>query len=212
MVKWYDASLPLEEGMLSFPGDPAFECRQIFQTSTGAPFNLSALRMGSHTGTHIDPPAHYIAGGQTVDEIPPEVLVGSAIVLDLRSEGCINRRVLENSDLQGYKRILFKTGNGRKLLQRQFTQDYVYLTEDGAEFLVEYGAALVGIDYLSIERYGNEGAPVHRRLLGAGIIVVEAVNLINVPEGPCEIFCLPLKIRHGDGAPARVVIRTQVSY
>jgi len=211
MVTWYDASLPLEEGMLSFPGDPLFECRQIFHTSTGDAFNLSALHLSTHTGTHVDPPAHYLVSGRTVDEIPPTTLIGPAIVLDLRSKNCIDRRVLERSDLQGRKRILLKTDNGPKLLDRQFIQDYVCLSEDGAEFLVEYGVALVGIDYLSIERYANKGAPVHRRLLGAGVVVVEAVNLLNVPAGPCEIFCLPLNIRQGDGAPARVVVRTEVA-
>ncbi len=211
MVTWYDASLPLEEGMLCFPGDPTFECRQIFHTEAGDAFNLSQLRMGTHTGTHIDPPAHYLQGGQTIDQIPPHVLIGPAIILDLRTERYIDRRVLETADLKGHKRILFKTNNGSKLLQKQFTQDYVHLTEDGADFLVEREVVLVGIDYLSIEQYGNKGAPVHRKLLGAGIVVVEAVNLIDIPQGPCELFCLPLNIRHGDGAPARVVIRVEDS-
>ncbi|MGB9618511.1 MAG: cyclase family protein [Desulfomonilaceae bacterium] len=208
MAKWYDASLPLKQGMLSFPGDPVFELQQTFQTSAGDAFNLSSIRMSTHTGTHVDPPAHYLPNGQTVDELPLDALIGPGTVLDLRSHACIDRRALERSPLQDFKRILFKTDNSPKLLERQFTPDYVYLTEDGAEFLIEHGTMLVGIDYLSIERYGNKGASVHRRLLGAGVVVVEAVNLALAPPGPCEIFCLPLCIEQGDGAPARVVIRT----
>jgi arylformamidase len=207
MAKWYDASIPLKQGMLSFPGDPVFELQQAFQTSAGDAFNLSTLRMGTHTGTHIDPPAHYLVNGQTVDQLPLDTLIGPGIVLDLRSHACIDRCLLERSPLQDFKRILFKTDNSPKLLARQFTPDYVYLTDDGAEFLIERGTILVGIDYLSIEQYGNKGAPVHHRLLGAGVVVVEAVNLALTPPGPCDIFCLPLNIHQGDGAPARVVIR-----
>ncbi len=211
MVRWYDASLPLKQGMPSFPGDPVFELQRTFQTSGGDAFNLSTFRMGTHTGTHIDPPAHYLPNGQTVDQLPLDALIGPGIVLDVRSYECIDRYVLERSSLRGVKRILFKTDNSSKLMETQFTPDYVYLTEAGAEFIVEHGVKLVGIDYLSIEAYGNKGAPVHRRLLEAGVVVVEAVNLAYVPPGPCEIFCLPLSIQQGDGAPARVVIRREDS-
>jgi len=103
--------------------------------------------------------------------------------------------------------VRFKNDNGSKLLEAPFYEDYVSLTEDGAEFLVEQNVRLVGIDYLSIERYQNPGAPVHLTLLRAGILVVEGVHLLDVPTGPCEIYCLPLKIVGGDGAPARVIVK-----
>ncbi|MGD8564690.1 MAG: cyclase family protein, partial [Desulfarculaceae bacterium] len=161
----------------------------------------------THLGTHVDPPSHYLEGGYAVDEIPLENLVGPGLVLDLRGRPVIDRQALEQAPLEDHRRVLFKTDNGPRLFETAFFQDYVHLTEDGAEYLVEKGVLLVGNDYCSIERYKNPGAPVHRTLLGAGTTVLECVNLVDVPAGPYEIFCLPLRIRWADGAPARVVLR-----
>lgn len=117
------------------------------------------------------------------------------------------REALEESDLRDQIRVLFKTDNSPKLLLREFREDYVHLTEDAAQFLVERDVKLVGIDYCSIERYQNPGAPVHVTLLRAGILIVEGVNLNEIPAGPCEIYCLPLRIQGADGSPARVIIK-----
>lgn len=203
----YDASLSLREGMLTFPGDPQFAIRPFFQQEKGDPFNLAVMTLATHLGTHVDPPAHYLEGGATVDRIPLDILVGPGVVLDMRGRQVIDRKALEPCNVAGRPRVLLKTDNGPRLLEKIFHTDYVHLTEDGAELLVERGVRLVGIDYLSIERYGNLGAPIHRALLTAGALIVECVNLVDVPSGPCEIFCLPLKIAEGDGAPARVLVR-----
>jgi arylformamidase len=106
-----------------------------------------------------------------------------------------------------HKRVFFKTGNSPKMLLSQFKEDYVYLTEDGADYLIEQGVVMCGIDYLSIEKFDNPTAPVHRKLLKAGIVIVEGLNLMDIPSGPCEIYCLPLNIEGADGAPARALIR-----
>ena len=204
----YDASLSLHEGMLTFPGDPPFKIEPFFQRGKGDPFDLALMSVGTHLGTHVDPPAHYLDGGATVDQIPLDVLVGPGIVLDMRGRSEVNREALESSDIGDHQRVLFKTDNSPKLHETVFHEDYVYLTQDGADYLVNKAVRLVGTDYLSIEKYMTPGAPVHKTLLKAGILIVEGVNLLDAPIGPCEIYCLPLKIAGADGAPARVLIST----
>jgi arylformamidase len=206
-MKLYDATLPIQEGMVTFPGDPPFQIKPFFQRHKGDPFDLALMSIGTHLGTHVDPPAHYLDGGSTVDEIPLEILVGPGVVLDMRGKSLIDRQALEEAPLEDHVRVLFKTDNGPRLLQSSFHEDFVHLTEDGARYLVEKNVCLVGNDYLSIERYQNPGAPVHHILLEAGALVVEAVNLMEVPPGAYEIFCLPIKIKGADGAPARILLR-----
>ncbi|MFH1115116.1 MAG: cyclase family protein [Pseudomonadota bacterium] len=204
----FDATLPIRQGMITFPGDPPFVTEPFFQRCKGDAFNLARISMGTHQGTHIDTPAHYLEGGATVDLIPLDHLVGPGIVLDMTGRKQVDRGNLENSALGDHVRVLLKTDNSPRLLESTFHEDYVHLTEDAAAYLVERGILMVGIDYLSIERYENPGAPVHMTLLKAGVLIVEGVYLLNVPAGPCEIFCLPLKIHGADGAPAGVLIRT----
>lgn len=206
-MKLYDATLPIQEGMVTFPGDPLFQIEPFFQRHRGDPFDLALMSLATHLGTHVDPPAHYLDGGATVDEIPLESLIGPGLVLDMRGKSQIDRQALKEAPLKDYVRILFKTDNGPRLLEPSFHEDFVHLTEDGTRYLVERKVRLVGNDYLSIERYKNPGAPVHHILLEAGVLVVEGIHLLEVPAGPYEIFCLPLKIKGADGAPARVLLR-----
>jgi arylformamidase len=207
----YDATLPIRMGMVTFPGDPRFEMQAICRQSKGDPFNLALLSMGTHLGTHVDPPAHYIEDGATVDQIPLQNLVGPGVVLDMTGRDRVDRKALENSALDHHVRVLLKTDNFCRLLDDTFHEDYVHLTEDGAAYLVEREVLMVGIDYLSIEQYDHVGAPVHMTLLKAGVVILEGANLSEVPAGPCEIYCLPLKIVGADGAPARLLVRNGAS-
>jgi arylformamidase len=204
----YDATLSLKRDMLTFPGDPSFEMKPLFQQGRGSEFNLSLICMGTHQGTHVDPPVHFIDGAGSVDALPLEALVGPGIVLDMRGRRLIDRADLESSPMGENVRMLMKTDNGPKLLKSQFDEEYVSLTQEAALFLVERKVRLVGIDYLSVDRYIHEDGPVHKILLKAGVVIVECVNLLEVPAGPCRIYCLPLKIEGGDGAPARVLVET----
>ncbi len=206
-MRFYDATLPIQEGMVTFPGDPPFKIEPYFQRDKGDSFDLAVMSMGTHLGTHLDPPAHYLDGGATVDELPLESLVGPGVILDMRRKTQIDRQALEESDFVNHIRVLLKTSNGPLLLESSFHEDYVHLTEGGARFLVERGVRLVGIDYLSIERYKNPGAPVHHILLEAGVVIVEGVHLLEIPPGEYEIFCLPLRIKGADGAPARLILK-----
>ncbi len=204
----YDATLPLRAGIVTFPGDPAFAMEPLFQSAKGDPFNLSALRLSTHMGTHVDPPLHYIDAAGAVDAILLENLVGPGVVLDMRGRSVIDRVALAQSDAANHTRILLKTDNGDKLLASTFCEDYVSLTEDAAHYLVERGVKLVGIDYLSIEPYANVSAPVHRILLHTGVLIVEGALLAHIPAGECKIYCLPLRIAGADGAPARLIVET----
>ena len=203
----YDATMALRNGMLTFPGDPPFEIRPVFQQKQGDPCNLAVMALGTHIGTHVDSPAHYLETGATVDQLPLDTLIGPGMVLDVRGRSVIDRNALESFDPRDRPRVLLKTDNSRKLLEETFSAEYVCLTEGGAQLLVERGLRLVGIDYLSVDKTDNADGPVHRILLSAGIVVVEGVNLADIPSGPCEIYCLPLKISGGDGAPARMIVR-----
>jgi arylformamidase len=206
-MKLYDATLPIHEKMVVFPGDPPFKKEPVSQIQTGDDCNLSRITMGTHLGTHVDPPAHFFANGATVEQIALETLVGPGAVVDLRGCSQIDRHALENASVAGYTRVLMKTDNGPRLLDSAFHQDYVHLTEDGARYLVESEVCLVGIDYLTIDHPSNPGSPVHHLLLEAGILVAEGVHLLDIPPGEYEIFCLPLKIKGADGAPARILLR-----
>lgn len=204
----YDATLPLRNGMVTFPGDPLFLSEPFLVKDEDNLFNVTQIHMGTHVGTHVDAPSHRLESAAAVDEIAPDLMIGPGLIVDMRGKRVIDEAALEALDISGHTRFLFKTDSGPLLHEPAFIEDYVHITEDAATYLVRIGARLVGTDYFSVERMGNPGAPVHRTLLEAGVFVVEGVDLLKVPAGPCEIFCLPLKIYGADGAPARVLIKT----
>ncbi|MHB9053440.1 MAG: cyclase family protein [Thermoleophilia bacterium] len=204
-----DISVPIFSGMAFYPGDPGAEIKPHLQISGGAVANISELKMGSHTGTHIDAPQHFKDGALTVDEIPLEALVGPARVVDMTAaESLISIEEIENAGLKGVSRLLIKTSNSALWGLADFQKEYVSLSREAAAYLVDIGVRLVGIDYLSIERFKSDSHAVHHSLLGSGVIVLEGVDLSNVASGDYELICLPLKIRGGDGAPARAVLIT----
>jgi arylformamidase len=192
--------------MPTWPGDPGFERSLHHSIAGGASSDVSVITMGSHTGTHIDAPAHFLPGAPSVDELPLDVLVGEAVVFELDVEDRITRADLEELELAGNTRVLFKTRNSSLWERDEFTPDFVYLASEAAEYLVNAGVKLTGIDYLSVGRYDG-GGRVHRTLLEHGVVVVEGLNLSKVEPGNYEILCLPLKILGADGAPARVLLR-----
>lgn len=163
--------------------------------------------MGTHAGSHIDAPRHFVSGGQTVDDVPLDVLIGPALVVGIEGD-IIDAAALRAALGAGSAtRVLFKTANSRLWSGSAFVPHFTGLSADGADFLVESGARLVGIDYLSIEASHSAGAPAHKRLLESGIIIVESLDLSSVPPGEYELICLPLRLSGLDGAPARVVLR-----
>ncbi len=138
---------------------------------------------------------------------PLEMLCGRARVIELTTRKGVTPDDLAPFDLTEDVRLLIKTHNSKLWGSPEFHSDYIGVTEPAAQFLVEHGVKLLGVDYLSVEEFKKPGAPAHRTLLGAGTIVIEGLNLRDVEPGTYEMFCLPLSIVGADGAPARVVLR-----
>lgn len=200
-----DISVTISPALPTFPGDPSIRIEQIAAPDT--PFRLTRLHFGSHTGTHIDAPAHYLKEGATVETLPLATLIGPCRVIDLRDHTQpITPQDLAGVDLHGVRRLLLRTSNSELWSASGFSENFLGLTTAAATYLVEHGIALIGIDYLSIEPFAGSGE-VHRILLEAGVVILEGLDLSCVDAGAFELICLPLKLAGSDGAPCRAVLR-----
>ena len=207
-MKLIDVSVPLRDAMTVYRGNPPVRIRPAMTLQRDG-VNLSELCLGSHTGTHIDAPSHFVRGGVGVDRLNLDRFIGPAWVADLgRVRGGINADDLTRARIpRGSRRVLLRTGNSRWWHPaRPFRTNFVYLAADGAAWMVDRGVELVGIDYLSIEGYGVQGAPTHKRLLGAGIPILEGLDLFKVRPGRWQIAALPLRIKDGDAGLTRAVL------
>jgi arylformamidase len=208
MARIHDITVPLAPGLPAFPGDPPLEIQVLQQAGEGS-HGLARLHLTTHSGTHVDAPAHFVAGGATVDALPLEILIGKCRVVELPGRERVERSELEALDLRDDLRVLLKTRMSGQLLKAGYQEDHVYLTRDAALYLAQAGLKLVGFDYLSIDRFGDSSYPAHHALLGAGVVIVEGLDLSEVEPGEYEMACLPLRVAGGDGAPARVVLRSR---
>jgi arylformamidase len=207
MTKFIDVTVPLSAELPTFPGDPSFEMDATHRLAGGDSYNVARISLGTHAGTHVDAPFHFIAGGSTVDELALEILIGKVRVVDLLGRDSVERADLEALDLREDLRVLIKTRNSGLLRQPAFQQDYVYLAPDAATYLAQVGIKLVGFDYLSIEKYGSRDYAAHLALLEAGVVIVEGLDLSEIEPGEYDMVCMPLRIAGADGSPARVVLR-----
>ena len=207
-MKIHDISIPISPTMPTYPGDPTVTIDHVLQIAKGDNANVSRLSFGNHTGTHLDPPVHFIPGGKTVDQLDLNTLYGPAQVVDMTHvERAITARDLERINLpKRAVRILFRTRNSDLWQRPGFQKNFVAFTGDAAEWLVQRGVKLVGIDYLSAELYDATEPRAHRTLLGAGVIIVEGLNLQAITPGNYMLACLPIKIQDGDGAPVRAIL------
>ncbi len=205
--KLLDVSVPLVAGLPTFPGNPDFELQPVKRISEGGSSNVSRLVMGTHTGTHVDAPKHFIDDGEGVEALRLDLLIGRARVVEIMRRGGIGPGELAAAGLREDLRVLLKTPNSALWHSGVFHEDYAHVTEAGARYLVEQGVKVVGIDYLSVEQFRKPGAPAHRMLLSNGVIIIEGLNLAEADPGMYEMYCLPLPVTGGDGAPARVVLK-----
>jgi arylformamidase len=206
----YDVTVPIRAGMPVYEGDPGVNIEAWSSLTKGNSANVSFLHFGAHTGTHVDAPAHFIEGARKIDALSLEALIGVARVVRVPDDvNEIDSDFLAGCDLNGVKRILFHTRNS-SFWNEGFRKDYTHLLPEAAAKLVELGVTLVGTDYLSIEKFHSGHHRTHLTLLSQGVIIVEGLNLSDVPAGDYELICLPLRLAEGagDGAPARVVLRT----
>jgi arylformamidase len=209
----YDVTVPLRNGVPTWPGDPLVDINDFRSLSNGDGANVTALNFGAHSATHVDAPAHFIEGAAKVESLDLNVLIGEAEVVEVPEDyHAITQEFVLAHCSPGAERILFKTRNSAFWNQSklEFRRDFTYLDLAAAQTLVQRGAKLVGIDYLSIEKFDTETHETHLALLSHGVVIIEGLNLSDVPAGKYELICLPLRLQSnkGDGAPARVVLRT----
>jgi arylformamidase len=209
-LRVHDISVPVRPGMLVSGRQP--ERTQLYSIAEGAEYNVTAWRLHAHTGTHVETGLHYVDGKETIDEVPIERLVGPARVLDLTAiEGAeIGPEDLRAAGYAGQERVLLKTRNSAAAIRETAKREsWVGLGDEAARLLVDTGTRLVGVDYLSVETPAGEGGgewPVHRILCGAGLLLLEVVDLDGVAAGDYLLACLPLKLEGGEASPARVVL------
>ena len=210
MTRLIDVSLEVGPDLLVWPGNPGVTITPTSRISRGDTSNVSEIRLGSHTGTHVDPPFHFLDDGTTAEDLPLDVMMGESTVADLRgTPGPIGPAELAGLSLrEETTRLLLRTDNSALWTAdlHAFPEEYVSLSPEGARWLVDHGIGLVGIDFLSIEVRGAPGHPTHRTLLEAGVVILEGLNLSQVEPGEYTLVCFPLKIAGGDGAPTRAVL------
>jgi arylformamidase len=170
---------------------------------------LSHISLSVHTGTHMDAPLHFIVNGPTIDQMPVDATVGRARVIEIRDRHSIRREELLDHEISATDRILFKTANSDHSWNGdEFDEDFIFIAQDAAEHLAESGVRCVGVDYLSVGGYKQDAVETHQALLGAGIWVIEGLDLSGVEPGEYDLVCLPLKLVGAEGAPARAILRS----
>ncbi len=207
--RWIDLSLTLKSNMVHWPTDPPFSIERVREMDKGDTVNLSKIIMGAHSGTHVDAPVHFIKGAKGVDQILIDSLIGPARIIEIADVDTIKEKALAGHGIKKGERILLRTRNSiNKILYKDtFSEDFVYMEKGAAEFLVARGIKTLGIDYLSVGGYKKDGPDVHRMLLGAGILIIEGLDLTEALPGRYHMICLPMKILDSDGAPARVIVK-----
>ncbi len=201
-----DVSVPNGPGQHVYPGDPEPRIDPVRRIVQGDVCNLSLLHMGTHTGTHVDAPYHFLKDGPRLGEVPLDRMVGPCLVADLRGRRAVDAAALRNVTIERGEILLCLTDNSAKWAAPDFQRDFTFVTKDAADVLVERGVHALGMDYLSIEEFGSPDFPVHHTLLGAGVFVIEGLDLRHVAPGRYYLVCLPLKFPELDGAPARAVL------
>ncbi|MFC2011542.1 cyclase family protein [Chloroflexota bacterium] len=207
---WIDISIPFRTNMWHWPTDPPARAERIKDRDKGDPVSLMEIQWVDHTGTHVDAPLHFIAGGKTIDEMPLDATIGRARVIEIKDTESINPEELAPFHIRHGERILFKTINSSKYFpNNEFFEDYVYISPAAAHYLVERGIRVVGIDYISVGSYRHPemNAETHKALLNNGIYIIEGLDLSRAKAGRYELICLPIWLERGDAGSARAIVR-----
>jgi len=204
-MKIYDITAAISNHLPVF-GDERPAVTTLAQITDGDAYNLTWLSASAHTGTHADMPLHFISGGAACDDIALTHFYGPAKVMRIAATNHVCKADLEPLDIQAGDIVLLDTGQSAYLRQGQLRHDFIALTKDAAEYLVQKKIKTIGIDYLSIDPYDAADFPAHKALLGNGIAILEGLVLENVPEGVYNLSALPLKIPNGDGSPVRAIL------
>ena len=209
-VKIYDVTVPVSLGVPIYEGDPPVSIESVRRIVDGDGANVTKLCLGAHTGTHIDAPNHFIDGSLRIEDLDLEKLIGRCKVVEIEASA-IAIEPSHIADLDGVERVLFKTRNSAfwNEPEKGFRKDFTYIETAAARALAEAGVKLVGIDYLSVEKFGSSDFATHIALLEREVVILEGLDLRGVVAGDYELISLPLKYvgGAGDGAPARTVLR-----
>jgi arylformamidase len=195
--------------MVYWPDNPPVRIERMLDMESGDVANVSTISLGSHTGTHMDAPIHFGRGGEGMDRMPLDATLGRTRVIGIQDPESVKPEELEPHGIRRGERVLFKSRNSsRSWWTQDFIEDFVYVSQEAARYLADLGVRTVGVDYLSVGGFFRDGAETHQALLGAGIWVIEGLNLSGIEPGEYELICLPIKVEEGDGAPARAILRT----
>lgn len=207
-----DISVPLDPALPTWPGSVGMKVEKLSCFENGNDVNVSKLTCDVHTGTHIEAPLHFIPGGYSVTQIPLDILIGDAFLTYIPLARVITPAELASLEIpRGTEKLLLRTRNSKLWNEGNgnFHTDYVALTREAAQWIVDRGIKLLGVDYLSVEIYGDQTSSTHKTLLSGGVIILEGLNLSNINPGIYELMCLPLKLVGAEGAPARAVLRAK---
>jgi len=207
--EWIDISVPLDNGMVHWPGDPPFHREQVMQMERGDVCNVSKMTSTVHIGTHMDAPRHFVQDGPGIEAMPIEATVGPARVIRIADPEMIRVSEIEPHNIGAGERVLFRTRNSDSAWKTaEFQKRFVYIPAETAKYLAAKRVRTVGVDYLSVGGFeASDGPQTHQALLGAGVWIIEGLNLAGVEPGDYELVCLPLKMAGSDGAPARAILR-----
>jgi arylformamidase len=205
-MKIYDISLALSAETTRWVTAQPFELIERKRMSKGDANNSSSMHTSVHAGTHMDAPFHFVPDGLTIEKLPLDLFIGPARVCAVQPGTRITAADVAKAGVQGETRVLFKTRNSALLRTGVYDASFAPFSVDGARALVDLGVKLVGLDYLSAAA-ADEQVPVHRAFLDHGVILLEGIDLSEVPPGRYELFCPPVKLAGSDGAPCRAVLR-----
>jgi arylformamidase len=205
-MRIYDISLTLSAQTVRWVTAQPFELIERKRMARGDSNNSSAMHASVHAGTHVDAPFHFVADGATIESLPLDLFMGEARVCAVKTAKEITAADVKQLGLTGEQRVLFKTRNSELLHKPAYDPGFLSFSVDGACALADLGVRLAGLDYLSVAS-ADQQVPVHRAFLGQGLVLLEGVDLSEVPPGRYELICLPIKIAGSDGAPCRAVLR-----
>jgi len=205
-MKIYDISRVISNEALVYPGDDQLAMTPQYEIGADSPCNITKLvNWTSHFLTHVDAPYHFDKDGETLDEVELSRWIGPALVFEM-TEASITGEFINSLNLPRDINVLFKSRHSAPYFKGQFDENHVHITKSGADALVASGINLVGLDYLSVEEFGNEDYPAHRTLFAHNILILEGIDLSAVAPGQYNLIALPLKIIAGDGSPVRAIL------
>ncbi len=207
LKEMHDISVPLEAAP-AYPGDDSLVRKWASRLGEGADYNLSALTFGSHLASHLDFPSHLLVNGKTLEMYPLERFIIPAKIIAFEGDGAIQPSAIPLHSIDKGEALLFKTRNSSQRLMHNavFSEKYISISQDTARLCVSLGVSLVGIDYLSVDRYDDTSLSVHRTLLENDILILEGIDLADIPCGRYTLICLPLRITGAEASPVRAIL------